>query len=168
MTTKRHGPARPAQPTPPPGRAGACRAKTKDGKPCRAAARPGRPWCFTHDPDLAAVRAASRKRAGASTAARLSRKVLGTDQPAPALDTSRALVEHLGELIVRVERGELDTKPAAVVAQLANVLLRALANVEVVERIGALERAVAALPTGEAEGFASDLAAVRAASEARQ
>ena len=151
----------------PPLRPPACKAPTKTGRPCKAAVRPSG-YCALHDPDLAGVRAAARKRAGESSRRRLSRRTLPGDTPALPLDSSRALVAHLSDLIRRVETGELDTKPAAVVAQLSNVLLRALANVEQLERIEAIETAVAQLTPDAAAGVADDLAALKAAAETRQ
>jgi hypothetical protein len=162
--------APPPTPAPPvqPRASARCTAKTKTGRPCRAAVRPGGKFCALHDPALAGTRADARRRAAATTNGPRRRRTLPADAPAPSLDSSAALVAHLGELIHKVERGQLDTKPAAVVAQLANVLLRALAAVEVLERVAAIERAVATLTPEQAEGVAGDLAAVRAAAEAGQ
>ena len=81
------------------------------------------------------------------------------------LDSSRALVDYLARLVRAVETGELDSKPAAVVAQLCGVLLKALGQVETVARIEAIERAVAALPTEQAAIFNDDITAARAAAE---
>jgi hypothetical protein len=97
----------------------------------------------------------------------MSRRVLPVDAPQAVLNSSRALAEHLGELIHRCERGVIDTKVAAVVAQLANSLLRALSQIEVVERIERIEQAVATLPGSEAEDVRGELAAVKTASEVR-
>lgn len=159
-------PAAPSAATPPPAQAGLCEAKTTTGKPCGAMAQTGRRYCYQHDPSRARERTAARKRGGARTREKMKRRTLPVDAPPPSLDTSAALVAHLGELIHKVEIGALDTKPAAVVAQLANVLLRALANVEVVERIAAIEKAVAGLPGSEAEQARVEVADLRRQTEA--
>ena len=145
-----------------------CPGKTKSGRPCRAAVLPGSRFCLSHDPSRRAALAESRRRGGRTMAARLAAKVLPAGSPNPALDGSRDVVVYVSATIGRVERGEVDPRVGNCIAVLLACLQRALNQVEVLERIGKIEAAVAALPTAEAAGIADDLAAVRAASEARQ
>ena len=152
--------------TPPPVRAGACKAKTKTGDPCRAAVRPGRPWCFTHDPELTAVRAAARRRAGDSTRRKMGRRTVTDDGPAPPLGTNRDLVGFLATVIHEVRTGKLDAKIGGVLGNLCNVLARVLSNVEITERIAAIESAVASLPSGEADGLRAEVDNIRRQTEA--
>jgi hypothetical protein len=159
--------ARAGKTIPPGGRPGVCQSKNRDGSPCRAKARPGRPWCFTHDPELARTRADARARAGATTSARLRTRLLPTETPPPDLSTSRSVVRYLEQLVAWVQTGALDVRVGNAVGQIVNVLLRALASVETVERIEAIERAVAGLSGGEAEQVKDELAAVKATTEAR-
>jgi len=145
-----------------------CTHATKTGRPCRAAVRPGGKFCALHDPALEGARMAARRRAAATTNAPRRRRTLPAGTATPDLGNSRDVVGYLSQLVGRVERGEIDVRVGNCVGQIVNVLLRALSQVETVERIAAIERAVAALPADQAAGVADELARVRAASESRQ
>jgi hypothetical protein len=157
-----------SSPTAPPARAGSCEAKTKDGGPCRASPLPGRRWCFNHDPARAKAQAVARRRGGEATRAKMARRTVADNGAALALGSNRDLVAFLGIVIHEVRTGKLDAKIGGVLGNLANVLARVLSNVEVVQRVEAIEAAVAALTPEQAEGVRGDLAAVKSASEARQ
>lgn len=177
MTTNRRRPARapagPAATTPvPPARPrvcapARCTAKTKTGRPCRAAVIPGRDVCALHAPELEHARAAARRRAAATTNNPRRRKTLPAGAAAPPLATVRDLARHLAEVVHKVETGALDRGVAAVVAQLAGVLRGALGEVEQLERLGRVEQRVAELEASTADDR-DVLAATPLVSEARQ
>ena len=108
-----------------------CPALTAKGDQCSAQLRPGQEWCYGHDPARAAER-----RAHASKAA----KAKGGSELAD-------VKAELRQLFTDVRRGEADPRKAAVAAQVANALLRALAlereiqgQEEIAARIERLER----------------------------
>ena len=43
-----------------------CQAKNQNGEPCGAPKRPGREWCFWHDPEQAKARQEARRKGGLS------------------------------------------------------------------------------------------------------
>jgi len=137
-----------------------CGAIKPDGTPCRAYAGPSG-YCAFHNPKTAA---AFRKGRVAGGRERMRpRATTPADEPMPDLTDTAAVNAYLGRLIGKVERGLLDSRIATAVAGLVNLLQKGIASSEQIQRIEAIERAVAALPVDQADAFAPDLAAVRSA-----
>ena len=112
-----------------------CKAKTKSGKPCQAAATAGG-LCFFHaNPDKASelgrIVGRSNRRAAGENA-----------DPLPTLDSALAVRETVARLIADVYAGKLNPRVAAGLAPLLNLQLRAI---EITEITNKMERRLAAL-----------------------
>ncbi len=90
-----------------------CTAIKANGQGCRARARPGREWCFNHDPRTAEERKANAAAGGKSRSRRQTHEV------------SR-IKRRIGDATDAVLRGDLNSATAAVAFQGFNVLLRVL------------------------------------------
>jgi hypothetical protein len=112
-----------------------CKAKTKSGKPCQAAATAGG-LCFFHaNPD----KASELGRIGG----RSNRHVSGESaDPLPTLDNAIAVRETVARLIADVYAGKLNPRVAAGLAPLLSLQLRAI---EITEITNKMERRLAAL-----------------------
>jgi hypothetical protein len=112
-----------------------CKGRTKQGKPCRAAATEGG-LCFLHaNPN----KASELGRIGG----RKNRHVLeGAARPLPPLDTIQGVRTAIGQMIIDVHERRLDPRTAAGVAPLVNALLRALGAAELEQRIKNLEEQI--------------------------
>jgi hypothetical protein len=119
-----------------------CTRTKKNGEPCPNLARDGRAVCWVHDPDLAAQRAAGRKRGGIVRSARSA--VLSSSTPDAPLATVGDLVRVLGDSINQVRKGEIGVNVANAIGVLAGVLLRALAGDEIERRLSLVEASQAA------------------------
>ena len=121
-----------------------CSATTRRGQPCQAKARPGRPYCFTHDPDLAPLLAQARRRGGRLRAAQLA----SASPPAPrslrSPEEVLALVEEAAALLLA---GQMTERRSTALGFLAQVALRAL-DFRFEERLAALEAAAGLSPGG--------------------
>jgi hypothetical protein len=113
-----------------------CKAKTKSGKLCRAAATEGG-LCFFHaNPD----KASELGRIGG----RSKRHVPGAGaDPLPVLDTAIAVRETVARLIADVYSGKLHPSVAGGLATLLNLQLRAIEKTDIERRIAELERRLA-------------------------
>jgi hypothetical protein len=94
-----------------------CTERRKDGSPCTVRARPGRPFCAFHDPDLQGKREAARVNGGANKAT--SRRL---DKLTPA--TLHPLLEKFIGAVDAVESGTLEPKQATAMAALGGVILK--------------------------------------------
>jgi hypothetical protein len=113
-----------------------CKAQTKAGKPCRAAATPGG-LCFFHaNPNKAAElgRIGGRKKYDAST---------GDTVPLPPLDNVTAIRDTAGRLIEEMYLGKMDPKKAVGLATLLNLQLRTIGPSEIERRLAQLEKEIA-------------------------
>ncbi len=110
----------------------------RDGAPCSAQARPGSRFCPWHDPQLAADRAAWRKKGGVgrSTAER-AKKVIGESGDLVAVQAK------LVGALEKVEDGTLDPARAQAMASLARAIVAVAVPGELSERLAAMERALA-------------------------
>jgi hypothetical protein len=117
-----------------------CAASRSDGTACQAPPLPSG-FCFAHDPDLAAERAAARKAGGLQ---RSKRAAVLPEAPEVNFADVAAVVALLGETATMVRRGTLDCKVANCLAYIASVGLRALQDGELEKRIAALEERLAA------------------------
>ena len=120
---------------------GRCSAVTKDGRPCAALARPGRPTCPWHDAELAAERRAWARRGGAgrSSVAR-ARKEL----PKTLADVAPILYRTL----VALERGAMEPARASAMAAVARSLVVVAEASDLEQRVAELERQAAAVGRG--------------------
>jgi hypothetical protein len=133
------------------GRESRCKARTKAGKPCRAAATEGG-LCFFHaNPDKASElgRIGGRSKCWAAGE---------SADPLPTLDNPIAVRDTLDRWMAEVYSGKLHPRVAAGLAQLLNLQLRVTAQTDVERRVAKLEKQVAEADPGE--GVAGD-AAVR-------
>jgi hypothetical protein len=102
--------------------------------------RPERPFCAFHDPELASRRAAGRRAGGRKRARGVV--VLPMDGADLPLRNIGDVVELLAASVNQVRKGQLDAKVANAVGYLASVLLRALTEADVEQRLAALEAAL--------------------------
>jgi hypothetical protein len=122
-----------------------CKAKTKDGKPCRAAATEGG-LCFFHaNPN----KATELGRIGG----RKNRHFVadGLD-PLPKIETAREVQQTVARLIADVYAGKLHPRIAAGLAPLLSLQLRAIQTTNIEERIAKLERSMGRLESGDSAG----------------
>src|SRR5215212_4634152 len=112
-----------------------CTATTKEGKPCSAQPRPGRPYCLWHDPDAAAERRRNAAKGGQSRSnlARLKR-ALPTESLAFG-DVQRVLGAVLRDLLA----GKLDPPVANAAANVARAFAAIAQAGEMDERLRELE-----------------------------
>jgi hypothetical protein len=122
----------------------ACQARRKDDQPCRARVLPGESWCWAHHPDRQEIAAAAR-----SNGAVKANKLRSLEGGRRKLDTPRAVVAFLSNLVHDVAEGRRDAEVAKVIAYTVNVQLKAVELVqksEVERRLSALEERVARQP----------------------
>lgn len=109
-----------------------CKAQTKAGKPCRAAATGGG-LCFFHaNPNKAAELGRIGGLKNRHTAQNL--------EPLPTLDTAAALRDTVNRLISDVYSGTVDPKIASGLAPLLTLQLRAIGTADLERRVGDLEK----------------------------
>ena len=111
-----------------------CKAKTKQGKPCKAQAQRGRSYCFTHDPAQAKARAKAHRKGGHRTRTphgneSLPRKVRTLEEAQAILDYTLSEIEHMPNSLQR----------ARVLIALFDSFVKALEIGELEARISALE-----------------------------
>lgn len=115
-----------------------CKAETKAGEPCRAAAMPESDFCFFHDPEREAERHEAQSAGGRH--GRL--KTLPESTPDVKVENCTDVVSLISATINQVRRGQVDPRVANAVGYLANVLIRAVEQSEVEQRLAALEAIV--------------------------
>jgi hypothetical protein len=115
-----------------------CKATTRDGSRCHAAALPGSDFCFFHDPS----RAAERREAQALGGRQNRMKVLGAAAPDVKVEGCQDVVALMSETINQVRKGLIDPRVANTVGYLANVLIRAVQQGELETRMAELEALV--------------------------
>ena len=113
-----------------------CKARTKSGKPCRAAATAGG-LCFFHaNPnkasELGRIGGKSKHSAAEESANQL-----------PRLETATAVRDAVAQLIVDVYAGKLHPRVAAGLAPLLNLQLRAIETTDLERRLTKLETLLA-------------------------
>jgi hypothetical protein len=109
-----------------------CKAKTKSGEPCQAAATPGG-LCFFHaNPD----KASELGRIGGKT----NRHATGEGaDPLPTLDNALAVRDTVARLIADVYAGRVHPRIANGLAPLFNLQLRAIETTDIERRLAKLE-----------------------------
>lgn len=112
-----------------------CKAKTKSGKACQAAATAGG-LCFFHaNPD----KASELGRIGG----RSNRRAAGENaDPLPTLDNAIAVRDMVARLIADVYAGKIHPRIAAGLAPLLNLQLRAIEATDLELRVAELEKAL--------------------------
>ena len=115
-----------------------CRAMTADGSRCKAAALTGSDFCFFHDPDRAEERREAQILGGRQGKAR----TLAEDEADLPIESSQDVVRLLSDTINQVRKGQLDPRVANAVGYLSNVLLKAVEQGDLEDRLAALEAVV--------------------------
>ena len=127
---------------------GRCENIKSDGKVCKANATSGSRYCFFHDPAKSEERTAARRAGGQANRPAVARMTHVRE-----LEKSSHVASFLAETMNFVRRGELDPKVANSVGYLSNILVKALEQSEIADRLETLERVTAA---GQANGPSSD------------
>ena len=99
-----------------------CRAKTKDGKPCKVQAQSNSDFCTSHDPERQQEMSAKRKSVWNSY---LKPKDVG-----PPPTTAKELILVLGETINHVRTNKLDPNRGKCVAELCRVAYKLVGSYE--------------------------------------
>ena len=130
-----------------------CHFRKKDGSRCGANAQPDNGTCVFHDP----ARAGDGPRARQAGGLNRSRpaKTLPPDTPDHSLASPKDVSNLLADSINQLRRGELDPRVANAVGYLSTVLLRALEQGPLEERMAKLE-AMLGLATNAQSGIAGD------------
>jgi hypothetical protein len=120
-----------------------CEVRNKDGSICGANAQRGKDVCVFHDPAKEADGRRARRAGGLARST--SVRVLAADTPAIPLTSCKDVVGLLGESIMQTRRGELDPRVANTIGFLSGVLLKALEQGQVEERLLKVEAALGLL-----------------------
>ena len=117
--------------------ASACQFRKKDGSRCGANAQPANGLCVFHDPARANEGRRARQTGGRNRMRPAA--VLPTNTPNHPLGNTREVAQLLGDSINQLRRGQLDPRVANAMGYLASVLIRALEQGPVEERLANLE-----------------------------
>lgn len=121
-------------------KANRCKAKTKSGNPCQAAATAGG-LCFFH---ANPAKASELGRLGG----RSNRHVAGENaDPLPTLDNALAVRDTVARLIADVYAGKTHPRIASGLAPLLSLQLRAIETTDLEQRIAKLEKRPVETPT---------------------
>ena len=112
-----------------------CKAQTKAGKPCRAAAMGGGLCFFPANPN----KASELGRIGG----RKNRHTFPNEEPLPALKTATAVREMVDRLISGVYSGTVDAKIASGLAPLLTIQLRAIGTADLERSVAELQKQLA-------------------------
>jgi hypothetical protein len=118
-----------------------CQFRKKNGSRCGANAQPANGLCVFHDPARATDGQRARRAGGVNRTRPAA--VLPADTPDHPLANTHDVSNLLADSINRLRRGELDPRVANGIGYLASVLLRALEQGPVEERLAQLEAIVA-------------------------
>ena len=113
-----------------------CQFRKKDGTRCRANAQPALGLCVFHDPDKAGEGRRARREGGIN---RNKLAVLSLETPDNPLGNTNDVSTLLGESINQVRRGQLDPRVANALGYLTSVLLRALEQGSIEDRLKKIE-----------------------------
>jgi len=117
-----------------------CQLLKKNGMSCSADAQVGKSVCIFHDPERSSDAVRARRAGGIARSQPAS--VLSHDTLEQPLRCVKEVSILLGDSINRVRRGEIDPRVANTVGYLSAILLKALEQGEVEERLSKLEAAV--------------------------
>jgi hypothetical protein len=114
-----------------------CCFRKKDGSGCAAQAQLGKDLCIFHDPTRANDGRRARRAGGLSRTR--PAVVLAPDTPDHPLGSASDVSALLSDSINRLRRGQLDPRVTNAMGYLASVLLRALEQGPIEERLAKLE-----------------------------
>jgi hypothetical protein len=114
-----------------------CEFPKKDSRRCGANAQPANGLCVFHDPARATEGRRARQAGGISRTR--SAATLPCDTPDHPLGTTNDVSTLLADSINRLRRGQLDPRVANAMGYLATVLLRALEQGPLEERLTKIE-----------------------------
>jgi hypothetical protein len=114
-----------------------CQFRREDGKRCGANAQSGKLLCVFHDPAKAAAGRKARRLGGINRSRGAT--ILPLETPDNPLRNTQDVSVLLGESINQVRRGQLDPRVANAVGYLASILLGALQQGPLEERLQRLE-----------------------------
>ena len=117
-----------------------CKSRKKDGRRCGADAQSGKTMCIFHDPTRAAEGRRARRMGGINRSRTAA--VLPADAPDNPLRSTQDVSSLLGESINHVRKGQLDPRIANAVGYLASILLGALQQGPLEERLARIEAAL--------------------------
>jgi len=126
-----------------------CNFRKKNGSHCGANAQPSNGLCVFHDPAKASEGRRAR-RAGGIARSRLA-PVLPSDTPDHPLGNTKEVSAFLSDSINQLRRGQLDPRVATGLGYLTNILLRALEQGPLEERMAKIEAALAQNATSKEE-----------------
>lgn len=118
----------------------ACAGTTAAGTPCRVPALAESRFCFFHDPGRAAERREAQAIGGRNHGRILT--TLTDDQPDVQIRDSQDVIVLVSDTINAVLKGRIDPRIANTVGYLANVLLKAVDQGVLEERLAELEAVV--------------------------
>jgi hypothetical protein len=114
-----------------------CQSRKKNGDPCGADAQLGKTVCVFHDPQRTSDGERARRTGGVNRAKPAA--VLAPDTPDHPLGNTTDVANLLGDSINKLRRGELDPRVANAIGYLSTVLLRALEQGPMEDRMAKLE-----------------------------
>ena len=126
-----------------------CQFRKKNGDRCEADSQTGKSLCVFHDPTKAPEGRRAR-RAGGIARSRLA-PVLPSDTPDHPLGNTKEVSAFLSDSINQLRRGQLDPRVATGLGYLTNILLRALEQGPLEERMAKIEAALAQNATSKEE-----------------
>ena len=109
-----------------------CESSRADGSPCRAPVLPGRPHCYSHDPQVAEERLEARRRGGRHSAKVHRLRPLLPPRLAPIFATIESALEETRD-------GAITPAQAQALASLARAAVSVLQAGELEERVRSLE-----------------------------
>jgi hypothetical protein len=131
-----------------------CQTLTKEGRPCEADCQSGKDLCVFHDP--AKQSDGHRARRAGGLARSNPARVLPADAPDVQLGTCRDVCNLLAETVSQVRRGELDSRAANTIGYLSGILLKALEQGLLEERLLKVEAALGLDETSEKDRTKND------------
>ncbi len=123
-----------------------CNATTKAGTPCKGRVLPGRAYCMAHDPAHADQRAEGQRKGGESRAN--ARRAAKAWSAIGEQVTSDQLPAILKACMFSVKSGAMEPAQASAIANLARVSLQQSQDLELEQRITALEQAAGVHSSG--------------------
>lgn len=117
---------------------GRCMGTNRDGSPCSGQARPGRSMCAWHDPQLAADRAAWRRKGGQSRSNKARAKKALPDNVLSMVEIQGLL----GLAFKGVMTGKLEPNVGTVLANLARTMAQVAGVAEIEEQIAELRQRI--------------------------
>jgi len=120
-----------------------CIAIRKTGEPCKGSPLAGRPYCFSHDPELAEQRAEGRAQGGygKSNSARARKRLRGLAMD--PIDVNGLL----SDCLLKVAAGEMDPGVGQAVASMSRALMAVQETSLLAEQVQELERAAGIEPS---------------------